>query len=158
MFLILVGEDLMIIRYGMKILLTLFKRDESALSNFVENPNLREWLLKALVSCRSEDDRNLVSQMLLQFCQDIARKSSNSLSNQIPTSLESFLWLLWSFLPEVENYVDTSKEYFELVGNLMNYITKSSRVSLLELYNNIKRRIKEHPIKEVIYGISSGVF
>lgn len=154
---ILVGEDLIIIRYAMKLLLCLCLREDSALSSFVEYSNLREWLITALVACRSEEARNLMSQMLLQFCQDIA-ESSNALSNQLPTSLESFLSLLWSFLPDVENYVDTSKEYFELMGNLMHFVTKSNRVSLPALYSDIKRQIKEHPIKEVIYGISSGVF
>ncbi|PKY49535.1 hypothetical protein RhiirA4_405561 [Rhizophagus irregularis] len=142
-----VGEDLIIIRYAMKLLLCLCLREDSALSSFVEYSNLREWLITALVACRSEEARNLMSQMLLQFCQDIA-ESSNALSNQLPTSLESFLSLLWSFLPDVENYVDTSKEYFELMGNLMHFVTKSNRVSLPALYSDIKRQIKEHPIKE----------
>src|ERR1051325_7322964 len=113
--LILVGEDLMIVRYAMKILLCLCLRDESALSSFVGYSNLRKWLITALVACGSEDIRSLVSQMLLQFCQDIAGKSSNAFSNQIPASLETFLLLLWSFVPDIENYVDTSKEYFELI-------------------------------------------
>jgi len=150
MFLILVREDLMIIQYIMKILLSLCLHDDSALSSFVKNFNLREWLLKTLISRTSEGDRNLVSQTLLQFCQDVAEKSSNLLPNQIPASLETFLSLLWSFLPDAENYVDTSKEYFELIANLMDFITKSSRVNLLSLYYDIKQQIKEHPIKEVI--------
>jgi hypothetical protein len=136
----------------MKLLLCLCLREDSALSSFVEYSNLREWLIAALVACRSEEARNLVSQMLLQFCQDIV-ESSNALSNQLPTSLESFLSLLWSFLPDVENYVETSKEYFELMGNLMHFITKSNRINLQALYSDIKRQIKEHPIKEVICGI-----
>jgi hypothetical protein len=146
MFLILVGEDLMIVRYAMKILLCLCLRDESALSSFVGYSNLREWLITALVACGSEDVRDLVSQMLLRFCQDIVETSQD----KIPASLESFLSLLWSFLPDVEDYVETSKEYFELMGNLMPFITKSARVSLPVLYSDIKRQIKEHPIKEVI--------
>ena len=150
MSLILVGEDLMIVRYAMKILLCLCLRDESALSSFVGYSNLREWLITALVACGSEDVRDLVSQMLLRFCQDIAEKSSNAFSNQISVSLESFLLLLWSFLPDVENYVGTSKEYFELMGNLIHFITKSACINLPVLYGDIKRQIKEHPIKEVI--------
>src|SRR6266480_2479875 len=135
----------MIIRYAMKLLLCLSLRDDSALASFIEYSNLREWLITALVACGSEEARNLVSQMLLRFCQDIAETSSD----QIPASLESFLSLLWSFLPDVENYVGTSKEYFELMGNLMPFITKPARVSLPVLYGDIKRQIKEHPTKEV---------
>ena len=93
MFLILVGEDLMIVRYAMKILLCLCLRDDSTLSSFVGYSNLREWLITALVACGSEDVRNLVSQMLLQFCQDIAGKSSNAMLHQIPAPLNSFLLL-----------------------------------------------------------------
>ncbi|CAG8438368.1 11338_t:CDS:10 [Funneliformis caledonium] len=140
-----VGEDLTIIRYSMKLLSCLCLRDTSALASFVEYSDLREWLITALVACESEEARNLVSQMLLQFCKDIAEIA---VSDQIPASLESFLSLLWSFLPDVENYVDSSKEYFELMGNLMHFITRSTRVSLQTLYKDIKRQIKEHPIKE----------
>ncbi|CAI2172590.1 20242_t:CDS:10, partial [Funneliformis geosporum] len=140
-----VGEDLTIIRYSMKLLSCLCLRDASALASFVEYSDLREWLITALVACESEEARNLVSQMLLQFCKDIAEIA---VSDQIPASLESFLSLLWSFLPDVENYVDSSKEYFELMGNLMHFFTQSARVSLQTLYNDIKRQIMEHPIKE----------
>ncbi|CAG8484216.1 6869_t:CDS:2, partial [Gigaspora rosea] len=36
---------------------------------------------------------------------------------RLPPSLETFLALLWSFLPDVENYVETSKDLLELIFN-----------------------------------------
>ncbi|RIB07257.1 hypothetical protein C2G38_2252726 [Gigaspora rosea] len=143
-----VDEDLIIIQHSMKLLSCLCLRDESALSNFIEFQGLREWLMSALVRCRSEEARNLLEQNLLQFCEEIAKNVTfDGALVRLPPSLETFLALLWSFLPDVENYVETSKEYFELMGHLMPFITKSS-VSLPVLYNNIKQQIRLHPIKE----------
>ncbi|CAG8488554.1 749_t:CDS:10, partial [Cetraspora pellucida] len=144
-----VDEDLIIIQHSMKLLSCLCLRDESALSSFIEFQGLREWLMSALVRCRSEEARNLLEQSLLQFCEEITNNATfDGALVRLPPSLETFLALLWSFLPDVENYVDTSKEYFELMGHLMPYITKSARVRLPILYNDIKQQIRLHPIKE----------
>ncbi|CAG8659289.1 19724_t:CDS:2, partial [Racocetra fulgida] len=125
-----------------------------ALSSFIEFQGLREWLMSALVGCRSEEARNLLEQNLLRFCEEITSNATfDGALVRLPPSLETFLTLLWSFLPDVENYVDTSKEYFELMGHLMPYITKSARqfnspnedtviVGLIQLMTII---IAEHP-------------
>ncbi|CAG8789312.1 21401_t:CDS:2, partial [Racocetra persica] len=138
----------------MKLLSCLCLRDESALSSFIEFQGLREWLMSALVGCRSEEARNLLEQNLLRFCEEITSNATfDGALVRLPPSLETFLTLLWSFLPDVENYVDTSKEYFELMGHLMPYITKSARqfnspnedtviVGLIQLMTII---IAEHP-------------
>ncbi|CAG8519826.1 15599_t:CDS:10 [Acaulospora morrowiae] len=144
-----VNEDLTIIRHSMKLLTCLCLRDESALSSFIGYPNLHDWLISSLVRCQLEDARILLANIIIKFCQDIANNApSNGISDEIPPMLESFLAILWSFLPEVEEYVDSSKEYFDLMGQLMPYITNSKNMSLSVIYNNLKQQIKQHPIKE----------
>lgn len=144
----------------MKLLSCLCLRDESAISIFVGHPNLHEWLISALIGCQSEEARSLMADMILCFCRDINNNiiNNNGMStdesmnqnHQVSISpvLDQFLLTLWSFLPDVENHVYTSKEYFDLMGELMPFITKSSLISLSSLYNGIKNQIKLHPIKE----------
>nr|CAG8463916.1 13478_t:CDS:10 [Entrophospora candida] len=155
-----VEDDLTIIRHSMKLLSCLCLRDESAISIFVGHPNLREWLISALVGCQSEEARSLMANMILCFCKDINNNivNNNGMStdesmnqnHQVSISpvLDQFSLILWSFLPDVENHVYTSKEYFDLMGELMPFITKSSLISLSSLYNGIKNQIKLHPIQE----------
>ncbi|CAJ0883074.1 7111_t:CDS:10, partial [Entrophospora sp. SA101] len=155
-----VEDDLTIIRHSMKLLSCLCLRDESAISIFVGHPNLREWLISALIGCQSEEARSLMANMILCFCKDINNNivNNNGMStdesmnqnHQVSISpvLDQFSLILWSFLPDVENHVYTSKEYFDLMGELMPFITKSSLISLSSLYNGIKNQIKLHPIQE----------
>ncbi|CAG8436597.1 9374_t:CDS:10 [Diversispora eburnea] len=142
-----VNEDLTIIRHSMKLLTCLCLRDETALASFINYPNLRDWLLSSLIRCQSEDARVLLEKIIFNFCQDIFNNASLK-GGLVQIPLESFLELLWSFLPDAEEHVDTSKEYFELLGKLMPFSTKSAKMSLSVIYENIKQQIKLHPIKE----------
>ncbi|CAJ0886398.1 3044_t:CDS:2, partial [Entrophospora sp. SA101] len=103
-----VEDDLTIIRHSMKLLSCLCLRDESAISIFVGHPNLREWLISALIGCQSEEARSLMANMILCFCKDINNNivNNNGMStdesmnqnHQVSISpvLDQFSLILWS--------------------------------------------------------------
>ena len=142
-------EDVFIIKHATKLLLCLCLNDENALNSFLKYPNLRQWLLSALAQCQSEESRQEIARMIYRFCVRNSEPMIDENNDQPLRAQEFFIRLLISFLPELENHVFSSKEYFDLCGDLLGLFTKTTGYNVKELFIELVNRLRQHPIREV---------
>ncbi|KAG9286507.1 hypothetical protein G9A89_014673 [Geosiphon pyriformis] len=144
-----IDEDLLIIKYANKLLYCLCMRDEFSLKCLCDYSGLNEWILKALVKCQSEDARKDIADMITKFCGQDDLESGLIKTSLHSHSLEFFLPLLVSLLPQLEQHIFTSKEYFDLLGNLLSILPNSTKFNVNQFFTSLIQHIKQHPIKEM---------
>ncbi|RUS28882.1 hypothetical protein BC938DRAFT_481322, partial [Jimgerdemannia flammicorona] len=139
------AEDLMTVENAATLLFSMLICDISLMNDFLDFNGLKEWILSALVKCESEEIRKIMSKMILKFCHDSLRGSSD-----VQRSTTDFiLRKLLSYLPDVEDHTSTSTEYFILLGQLLcESAVFVSQIDSLNLFNELVHRIEQHPIHE----------